>query len=163
MARATLPELDSVTVCVALLDPTFWLANVKLVGFTAPFGAAAPWPVPFSVTDCVLPTLPELSTICRLAVRAPAAAGVNVTATVQVPFTATVLQVFVSVKSAGLVPPITTFETVSGPVPELVTVTVCAVAELPSAVVANVKVVGFAAAAGTPTPVPPSVTVCVVV
>lgn len=125
-------------------------------------GAAAPCPVPLSTTDCVLATLPELSITCRFAVRAPAALGVKATETVHVPFTATgVLQVLVWLKSAGFVPPTTTCETVSGPVPEFVTVTVCAVAELPSVVVAKVSVFGEAAAEGTPTPVPPSETVCV--
>jgi hypothetical protein len=61
----------------------------------------------------------------------PEAVGVKVTLTTQVPFTAmgdNEAQLLFSAKS----PPGTTLVTISGPVPELVKVTVCAVLAFPT-------------------------------
>jgi len=81
-----------VTLCAALVVPTFWLLNVRLVGETLVVDAA---PVPVRLTVCGLPG--ALSKMLIDAVRAPAAVGVNVTLIVQLLFAATELpQVFVS-------------------------------------------------------------------
>jgi hypothetical protein len=61
-----------------------------------------------------------------------------------------------------LVPVIATLAIVSDPVPELVKVTVCALAVTPTFVLLNGTTVGESPAAGTPVPVPVRETVCVV-
>src|SRR4051794_20856561 len=87
------------------------------------FGAVVP--VPLSATVWGLPD--ASSSIRRLALRAPAAVGVNRTCTVQLPLGATTAGVHVSFwasKSPGSVPASVRAVTVSGPLPVFVTVTV---------------------------------------
>ena len=84
-------------------------------------------PVPLKLTVCGL--LGALSVKFSEALRLPAADGVNVTLTVQVPLGVTVAPVQVSAllaKSLAFVPPIVTVEMVRLAVPVLVTVTLCA-------------------------------------
>lgn len=81
-------------------------------------------PVPLSVTECGLPL--ALSVNERMAWRAPAASGVNVSVTRQLALGAigAPMQLPVGlVKSAGLLPPRTMEEMVRAALPELVTVT----------------------------------------
>ncbi len=158
-----LPELLSVNVWALLVLPTFWSVKVSPVGVRDAVGE--PVPVPLSETVCVAPvTLPALSVMVSVPLRAPEAAGVKPTVMVQVePATSVAPQLLVSEKSPELaLPPIVMLAIVNGPVPELVMVTLCAAAATPTAVLGNVRVVGEAAAEGTATPVPVRVTVCVV-
>lgn len=66
----TFPLFETVTVCVALVVPTTWLANVNDVGENTidPSGAV---PVPLKATVCGLPV--ALSDTFRVAVRVPVA------------------------------------------------------------------------------------------
>ena len=50
MLSAALPELVSVTACEALVVPTVWLLNVRLVGDNPTAGAVAEMPVPVRFT-----------------------------------------------------------------------------------------------------------------
>jgi hypothetical protein len=160
IVSATLPVLLSVTACAALVVPTVCVANVSAFGETP--AAAVPAPVPVNVTLCVAPTLPELSTICNVAVRVPEAEGVNVTEILQLALAASVVpQALVSAKSPGLLPSIPTLVIVNGPLPVLLNVSVCAAVVVLTAVEANVKLPGDTPAVGTPIPVPLNATVCV--
>ncbi len=51
--NVALPGLDSVTVCCALVVPTGWFANARLVAESATKGPVMP--VPESGTKCGLP------------------------------------------------------------------------------------------------------------
>lgn len=55
MVKAALPVLVSVTDCDALVVPTTWLANVKLVAVKDTTGAGTAAPVPERVIACGLP------------------------------------------------------------------------------------------------------------
>ncbi len=68
------------TVCIALMVPTSWLAKLTLA--TDDF-AAAPTPVPTSGTDCDPPGRLPAATITP--VRVPGCVGVKVTLTAQLP------------------------------------------------------------------------------
>jgi hypothetical protein len=97
----------------------------------------------------------------RFAVNAPVTFGVNVTEIVQLVLTARLApHVVVSAKSLGSFPPITMLEIVSGPVPVLLRVTVCAALVPPTVVLAKERLDGDAPATGTPIPVPVSTTIC---
>ena len=87
-----------------------------------------------------------------VAVRLPGAVGLNVTEIVQFAPAAKVVPQVVGVcpKSPGLAPVIAMLVIVSVPVPELVKVTVCAVAVTPTFVSLNGTTVGDNAASGTP-------------
>jgi hypothetical protein len=92
MLKAAFPVLLRVALCAALVVPTFWLLNVKLVGERLVPAAA---PVPVRLTVCGLPA--ALSEMLTVAVRVPVAVGLKVTLIVQLLFAATELpQVFVS-------------------------------------------------------------------
>ena len=134
-----LPEFVRVAVCAALATPILVLLNVRVVGDTPALGI--PTPVPLSALVCVEPvTLPVLSVIVSVALRLPGAIGSNVTEIVQLAPTATLVpQVLVCAKSPELVPVIAILAIVSGPVPEFVNVTVCALVVTPSVVLANVR------------------------
>jgi hypothetical protein len=86
MLRATFPVLLRVTLCAALVVPRFWLPKVRLVAERL---AVAPVPVPVRLTVCGLPA--ALSEMLTVAVRVPAAVGVNVTLIMQLLFVATEL------------------------------------------------------------------------
>ena len=55
MLSAAVPLLVSVTVFVALVELTFWLPKLRLVGFKFTIGAGALWAVPLSATLCGVP------------------------------------------------------------------------------------------------------------
>jgi hypothetical protein len=122
MVRAAVLELDSVTVCAALVVPSIWEAKVRLVGESITPGAVtiATVPVPFKAAVCGEPL--ALSVMVRVPVRAPVAVGVKVTEMEQVPPIARVEpQVWVCAKS-----PEAAIEVIlSAAVPELVSVTFC--------------------------------------
>src|SRR5215813_5079053 len=113
-------------------------------------GGGGTTPVPPSVTDCV--PLGSLSVKVSVAERAPAAAGENVTLTVQLALTPSVFglsgQLLFDEKSPPLAPPIATPVIVSGAVPVLVSVTVCAGLVVPTFWLANVRPLGVSVAVG---------------
>ena len=80
---ALVPELVTVTVCVAAEEPTRVPAKDRLAGLPLSTGPGA---VPVPVRLTVLVTPPAL--IVRLPVRVPVAVGENVTLTVHEPFAA---------------------------------------------------------------------------
>jgi hypothetical protein len=84
MLKAAFPVLLRVTPSAALVVPTFWLPNVRLAGERL---IAAATPVPVRLTVCGLPA--ALSEMLTVAVRIPAAVGVNVTLIMQLLFAAT--------------------------------------------------------------------------
>ena len=92
-------------------------------------------------------------TTCRLAVRAPVAPGAKVTLTVQVPPAATGVVQPVAANSDASAPVTVRPVTVSGPVPVLVTVTVCAADVVPTAWPPKARVAGATATCGA-VPVP---------
>jgi hypothetical protein len=120
-ASAHSPGLLSVTGIEALGVPTIICdAKVRLVVEREAVGTA---PVPLKLTVCGL--LLALSVMVRVALRAPAAAGVKLTVIGQVPPAATLApQVFVWPKSPMFVPVIAMLEMASVAVPVLVRVTV---------------------------------------
>ena len=147
--------MDNVTVCAALVVPTVWLPNARLVGVTATEAA----PVPFSATVSV-GLAGSLLMILSDADRAPTAVGLNVTLIEQLaPATRLAPHVLVWAKSPGLVPVRLTLVIVSGAVPVLDNVTVCAALVVPTVWLPNVREVGVAEATG-PVPVPLRATVC---
>jgi hypothetical protein len=106
MFKAALPLFVIVTVTGVLATPCTVLGNmIGLVGVIVTAGEEAASPLPVSARVCGLPS--AASAISRFASRAPVPLGLNVTPTVQVPFTASVafVQVLVgAVKSVGFVP-----------------------------------------------------------
>ena len=88
MLKAAVPVLVSVTVCAALVVPTFWFPKLTLVGLRLTLGAGVT-PVPLSAALCGL--FVALSVKVRLALRLPLALGVNVTLIVHEAFAARVL------------------------------------------------------------------------
>jgi hypothetical protein len=85
IVTAEAETLRTVDVCEALVVPTAWPANVRLVGVNV---SADVTPVPVMLTFCV--PLPALSVKRSVALRAPVAVGLNVTDAVQVALTASV-------------------------------------------------------------------------
>ena len=81
---AAVPVLVSVTVWAALVVPTVWLANVRLVDDKLTTGIATA--VPVSETACGLEAALSVSVIAPVSV--PAAVGLKVTEIVQLAFTA---------------------------------------------------------------------------
>ncbi len=102
----TSPLFVMVTVCAALLVPTAWLENVRVV---ADREAAAAVAVPVRLITC---GFPAVSVIVMVAVRVPRAVGVKLTVIAQLAPAATEVQVLVSLKSPASVPESATLETV---------------------------------------------------
>ena len=122
MLKAAFPVLLSIALEAALVLPTFWLPNVRLV--TERLAIAVTVPVPARLTVCGL--LGALSKMLIDAVRVPAAVGVNVTLIVQLAPAPTELpQVVVSGKSLGLAPVTTKLVMPKSVLPLFVKVTVC--------------------------------------
>ena len=97
--------------------------------------------MPESATVCGLPV--PLSLIRKLAVRNPAAVGVNVTEMVQLAFAAKLpAHVLLKPKSPGSAPAIATPLKVNVEVVSFVTVTTCAALVVPSETVPKFKLVG---------------------
>ena len=104
MFKVAFPVLFKMTARGALVVVTGWLPKARLLG-ERPATAAALAPVPVRLMICGLSL--ALSVMVNAALRLPAAVGVNVTLTVQLPPAATELpQVVVSGKSPAL-PPVT--------------------------------------------------------
>jgi hypothetical protein len=80
------PLLLSVTVCAALVVPTFWLANVRLVGARLAAGAV---PLPLRLAVCGLPAASSVTLSEPL--RVPVAVGVKVTLMLQLALAANVV------------------------------------------------------------------------
>jgi len=88
-------------------------------GVTEMDGRAFATATPVSVAVWMVPATPfELSVTVTAALRVPAVVGVKLTVMVQLLPAVSVLQLFVSEKSAALAPVIATLETVSVPLPE---------------------------------------------
>ena len=137
---AVVPELVTVTVCVAAVEPTTVPAKDRLAGVAFSTGPGAV-PVPDRLT--VLVTPPALTV--RVPVRAPVAVGANVTLTVHEPFAAIdEPQVLVWAKS----PVAAMDETAAAEPVGLATVTVCAALVVPVATEPKVSAVGLAVHAG---------------
>ena len=83
--RAAVPVFVSVIACAALVVPTVWLANVRLVGDKLTAGTAAT-AVPVSDTACGLEAALSVSVMPPVSV--PAEVGLKVTEIVQLAFTA---------------------------------------------------------------------------
>jgi hypothetical protein len=148
MVTLKLSVLPAVTVCVDV-GPV----NPKSGGVV----------VPVSGTVCGLPV--ALSVMVKVPMRVPAAVGVNVTLIVQFAFAASiagvigqaVVPVLVSAKSPDAAMELI----VRGPVPEFVSVTVCAALVVFSAWLPKVRVVGASVTAGVGTaPIPLSAMFC---
>lgn len=111
MSSVAVPVLVTVIVCAALVVVWIWFANVTVLELSETAGCV---PVPVSVNVCGLPV--ALSATETVAVRAPVALGVNVTAIVHVPLAATdptptqfvPLEGATSAKSPAFVPVIVT-------------------------------------------------------
>jgi hypothetical protein len=123
------------------------------------------FPVPLSATVCGLPVV--LSAMLSVATSSPVAVGVKVTLIVQLALAAKVpvgLQAFVPLASAKLllfVPVIEKLVKVTGPVPVLATVTLCAGLVEFTGCEANVRLLGVTVTVAEPfAPVPVSVIVC---
>ena len=136
------PPFLSVAVCAAAVEPTLIEPKVNDVGLTET--APGTTPVPDSATDCGL--LLAESVKRSEAVRAPAALGLNTTLAVQLPEAARLVPhvLLEIVKSAAFVPEIATLLIVIDVVSLLVKVTDCAALLEPTAIAANVRLVGLA-------------------
>jgi hypothetical protein len=158
--KVAVPGLESVTVCGAAELATVVAANVNDAGVnTASATGAAALPAPVRLTLCVEPeTLPLLSvTVSTAPYVTPAAAGVKVRAKVQeLPAAKVAVQLVPKTEKFDGFAPLNAAGSVrlSGPVPELVSVTFCAVAVLPAAVLGKVKDEGDSAAVPTVDDVP---------
>src|SRR5439155_1159085 len=87
IVSGAVPEFVSVTVFAALVVPTCCEPNARLVGEIGRASGGAR-PVPDGLAVCGLPDASSL--ICTLALRAPLAAGVNVTEIAQLALAASV-------------------------------------------------------------------------
>jgi hypothetical protein len=146
--NAAVPEFFTVTTCAAVVAPTVVEANVNEVGDNVTAGFPVATPVPLSATSCGDPV--ALSAIESEAAKAPAAAGLNSTDTVQLaPAASEVVHVVADFKNeVALVPVIVSEVSVSAAVPEFFTVTTCAAVVTPTVVEANVNDVGVSVTAG---------------
>ena len=125
------------------------MLNVRLVGFRLTDGPLAT-PVPLKVMFCGLPA--ALSAIDTLALREPAAVGVNVTLIVQDAPAANVLepvgQVLVCAKSPAFVPVSPMLLMLSPALPLFVSVMLWGLLLVPTFWLLNVRLVGFRLTAG---------------
>jgi hypothetical protein len=150
-----LPEFVSVIAFAALVVPTVWLPNARLVGASATAGAGAATPLPDSATPCGLP--PALDAMLRVAVRVFSAAGVNVTLIEQfVPGVSVVLLQLLGANSAALVPVVVMAPSTRLAVPVLLIETVLAALVMPTVWLPKASVVADnpAAGAGAAAPLP---------
>src|SRR3984885_672517 len=135
-AAAVVPELVTVTVCPAAVEPTTVPAKDRLPGAAFSTGPGA---VPVPVRLTVLVTPPAL--IVRVPVRVPAAVGVNLTLTVHEPLAAIdEPQVLLWLKS-----PVTAIDETGAAEPVGVgTVTACAALVVPVAAEPKLSALGVA-------------------
>ncbi len=156
MVRALLPVLIKVTDCAVAVVPITVLPKVRLEGFSDTPGAV---PLPVRVMVCVPPLASSL--MVTTPVRVPLAVGVNVTAMVHVLATATgdeIEQVVLGSKAKS--PLASSAVMVRGLLPELVNVTDCVAAVVPTTVLPKVRLDGLSEIPGA-IPVPLSATFCV--
>jgi hypothetical protein len=153
ICRAAVPLLASLMVCADEAVPTGSAPNCNPVGASKTEGDGVP-PVPDNGTIC---GLPEASSATESApTRFPLCVGVKTTLIAQLaPGARLVPQEFVSLKSPVTANP----EMLSVEVPVFVSMTLCADADDPTRVLANVKLIGFNDANGA-IPVPVRLTVC---
>ena len=136
-----------VTVSAALVVPTFWPLKVSEVGET--LGGTEPAPVPLRLAVCGL--LAALSVTVSIALRAPAAVGVNVTSMEQLaPAARVVPQLFVWAKSPLLVPVIEILEILTDELVPFDSATACAALVDPGVWLANVSEDGDRLTVGLP-------------
>jgi hypothetical protein len=158
ICRGALPELVTVTLIAALDVPCNVLGKFTVLDESVTAGpvTGGPMPVPVRVTTCGLPG--ALSMKLTVACRAPAAAGVKVTAMEQDAFAAIAAPMQLlegKAKSPGLLPPTRMVEIFSGAVPELVTITLIGELVVPSASVERFTAVGLKVIPGTGAGAPP--------
>jgi hypothetical protein len=153
---AVVPVLITVTTCDAEVEPTLVEGNVKDPGESE--NVVVP-PVPISVTVCGEPTAQLVAT--RLAVRGPPDVGWKATDRVQLAPAANVVpQVFPLSRNVVGLAPVKRYDSIAAVfAPVLVTVMVCAGATEPTAVVANVRLLGESVRVVV-VPVPVRVTIC---
>jgi len=146
IVSAAFPEFVSVMACAALVEPVACEAKVRLVGASVTAGAT-----PLPVNVIVSGESAALSVRVIAAVLAPTADGVKPTMIVQLAPAATLgVQVFVSVKSEALAPPIAILEKMSGTGPVFVTVTDWPVAALPTRLLPNPTLLELMETTGVP-------------
>jgi hypothetical protein len=134
IVSAALPVLVKVTLCAALVVPTSWPLNVRLVAEKPTAGAAAVVPVPVSDMLCGLPAASSVTR--RVAFRVPVAVGSNATLITQFAPAASVVgltgQVLVGAKSTLFAPLIAMLVIKSPALPVLVKVTLCGALAVPT-------------------------------
>ncbi len=145
------PLLVTVTDCVAPAVPTTCEPKARLLVLRASVGVGARLPVPLSAT--VVGEFAALWTMPRVALRAPAAAGVKVTGSVQELLAATLppapqLPPAARANSLALLPVMLRLLSTSGAVPVLLSVSVRLGLVLPTVVAARLSAVLETAAAG---------------
>jgi hypothetical protein len=152
------PLLVSVTVFAPPVMPIATAFQLRLVGLTVTLGEAAV-PVPERATVCGL--LGSESVKVRVAVRLPAAAGLNRTVTVQLAEAARLVPQLLpdKVKSAALVPETATLLMVIAAEVPLVRVSVRELLE-PTATLPKARLDGLTVTLPAAVPVPESATVC---
>jgi hypothetical protein len=160
MVAAAVPVFVTVTTWAALVDAVAVAGKAIDVGLSVIAGTAVAVPVPVRATVCGDPV--ALSAIESEADRAPAAAGLNSTETVQLAAAANeVVQVFAEIrKEEEFVPVRVSDVSVSAEVPEFFTVTTCAAVVDPTVVDAKFRLLGDSVTAAAAAPVPDRVTVC---
>jgi hypothetical protein len=158
MFKAAPPELVKVTVCGALVVPTGSDANVRLVGARVTLGSKIP--LPDKGTLCG--EFEALSTRVTDARRAPAAAGVKVTANAQpLPAARVAGQVFCeTVKSELFSPVMVMLVMVSEAPPEFVSITDRGLLVEFTGWSGKVRLAGARATVGAAAPAPARGTVC---
>lgn len=154
ISKAALPELVSVTVCTALVEPTGVLANERLVGKTVTAGAS-----PVRPTVCGLSG--ALSAMLSAANCVPVALGVNVILIAQLaPAASEAGQVLLkTANSDAFTPPRVTLLIVRLAPPVLVSTTAWAAVVAPAEVPVKVKLLGARLTAGA-RPVPLRLMLC---
>lgn len=148
--NAAFPVLVNVTLCAAAVAPTVVEPNDNWAGETLAAGDPTAAPVPDNVT--VLVDGVALCAMVSEPLRAPAAVGVNVTLTEQLPPAATLLPDVHVLLLTAKSPEIVVAPSVSAAVPVLDRVTVWAAAVEPTLVDAYVRDVADTLAAGLPLP-----------
>ena len=161
IVTVTVPVFLSVTTCASLVAPVIVFGKAIDAGVSVTVGVADAVPVPVRATVCGVPV--ALSATERLAVRAPVAAGLNSTETVQLAAAASeVPQVVADFRNEVALVPVTVSEvSVTAPVPVFFTVTNCAAVVEPTDVDAKARLAGDSETVNVAAvPVPVRATVC---
>jgi hypothetical protein len=152
IGRAALPALVRVKAVELPAVPTAWLPKLRLAGVSAACGAAGVVPEPASDDVCV----PTASTIDKLAVKLPAAAGEKVSEMVhEAPAASADPQVFAAMAKLLAFVPDREMEVMDNDaLPALVRVKVCALLVVPVVTLPKFAVAGVSAACGAGAAVP---------